>query len=327
MPIGILIGAGVVACIAFPAVAKLLEIEAPMAHALFPALGWGLFVLGLYGLFQSQVCRDVVRRRWVAAGFHLGILLILVGGGVTALCARSEVLPLAVPSSEPMVRVGEQQWKPLAEVAVEPYMLAEWRLAFLGGRWLPLYPHTMQYLMPADFQHWAIAEAWGAQQPEPIVPGTGEYWAGTEVAYDRVTLEDFKTETYPNGMPSQYRTTLRFNDDEVQTLAVNQPLRRKGLTYYQMSAYDRYVPAIDRMGNPVYFKYLAMDEELKPRFDAAGHPVYHGEQGEMPVEYLMRFTELSVRSDPGAPIVFVGYGVLILAALGLALREERKHDA
>ena len=97
---------------------------------------------------------------------------------------------------------------------------------------------------------------------------------------DTVTLKDFEIETYPNGMPKQFRTTLTFPEGD-RTLAVNQPLRRDGITYYQMS----YTQATDPMGHSWWA------------------------------------TVLSLRYDPGAPIVFAGYGLLVLAALGLAVRE------
>ena len=97
-----------------------------------------------------------------------------------------------------------------------------------------------------------------------------------------VTLERFEIERYENGMPKQFRTTLRFPDG-LQQIEVNRPLRRKGLTYYQMSYHER------------------------P--DAYGQPV--------------RMTMLLLREDPGWPVVFSGYGLLAAAALLLAVRTER----
>ncbi len=325
VPITLLIGALLAALLAFPALARmLLEVETPMAHRLFPVLCWVCLGVIVCGFLQWQVFRDLRNRRWVGALFHLGVLVVLIGGGLTAVCAQSQRLPMALPPSAPMVRVGENHWEPLDQVATEAYMLPEWRMVYIQGRWRPLYAHIMDYLQPADFQHWAVAEHWGRTLSEPILPGTGTYWEGSSITYDRVTLEAFTTETYPNGMPSQYRTKLCFNDNEHYELSVNDPLRRKGLTYYQMNTYMRYIPAVDGYGNPVYFKVLAVDEKRNPRFDEHGEAIYYGEQGEYPVEYLMTFTELDVRSDPGAPVTFVGYGLLALAALGLALREERR---
>ncbi len=311
--------------VAFPAGARwLLKFEAPMVHRLFPALGIILGAAVLYGLLQWQVLRDIRRRQWCGLLLHLGMLVVLIGGTLTATCARTERLPMALPPSEPLVRLGDNQWEPLHQVATAPHIQPEWRLLYLQGRWHPIYPYTLDYFMPADFQHFAVTEQWGRAQPYPIVPGMGEQWAQEGSAYDRLALEAFRIETYPNGMPSQYISELRFNDDERHTLAVNAPLRRKGLTYYQMSAYTRMVPAVDRYGMPVYFKVLAFDDNLQPRFDEQGRAVYYGENFEYPVEYRMEFTELSVRSDPGAPITFVGYGLLVLGALGMALREERR---
>ena len=116
----------------------------------------------------------------------------------------------------------------------------------------------------------------------PIAPPEYATWR-TEGKPDGevVALESFTIETYPDGMPKQYRTRLRFPEG-VREIAVNRPLRRKGLTYYQMS----YARAWDPYGQPVWQ------------------------------------TILSVRKDPGVPVVFAGYGALALAALGMAIRES-----
>ena len=100
---------------------------------------------------------------------------------------------------------------------------------------------------------------------------------------DLVALSAFIIETYPNGMPRQYRTRLLFPEGE-REVAVNAPLRRKGLTYYQMS----YSKAYDPYGRQVWQ------------------------------------THLTVRRDPGVPITFMGYGALVLAAAMMAVREVRQ---
>ena len=105
---------------------------------------------------------------------------------------------------------------------------------------------------------------------------------------ERVALERFEVESYPNGQPKQYRTTLRFPEG-AREIAVNNPLRRKGLTYYQMS----YAQGQDPYGEPVWQ------------------------------------TMILVRQDPGWPVVFAGYALLVAAAVAMALREEgvgRHHD-
>lgn len=66
-----------------------------------------------------------------------------------------------------------------------------------------------------------------------------------------------------------------------RTVSVNAPLRRKGWTYYQMSY-----------------------QEVEG---------YYGE--------VVFNTILTVRKDPGVPFTFSGYGVIILAAFALAIRE------
>lgn len=98
---------------------------------------------------------------------------------------------------------------------------------------------------------------------------------------ERVALERFEVESYPNGQPKQYRTTLRFPEG-AREISVNKPLLRKGLTYYQMS----YAPGQDPYGEPVWQ------------------------------------TMILVRQDVGWPVVFAGYGVLVVAAVVMALREE-----
>ena len=98
-----------------------------------------------------------------------------------------------------------------------------------------------------------------------------------------VTLDSFTIEKYPNGMPKQYRTVLLFPEGERHEISVNHPLKRKGFTYYQMS----YSQGADPYGEPVWV------------------------------------THLTLRRDPGAPVTFAGYGLLVLAALGLAVREVR----
>ena len=105
---------------------------------------------------------------------------------------------------------------------------------------------------------------------------------------ERVALARFEVESYPNGQPKQYRTTLQFPEG-AREISVNKPLRRKGLTYYQMS----YAQGQDPYGEPVWQ------------------------------------TMILVRQDPGWPVVFAGYALLVVAAVAMALREEgvgRHHD-
>lgn len=99
---------------------------------------------------------------------------------------------------------------------------------------------------------------------------------------ERVSLERFEIETYDNGMPKQFRTCLRFPEGP-RELAVNQPLRRNGLTFYQMS----YAQGQDPYGREVWQ------------------------------------TLLLIRKDPGWPVVAAGYCALALATLLLALRTSR----
>ncbi len=70
---------------------------------------------------------------------------------------------------------------------------------------------------------------------------------------ERVTLGSFTIDTYPDGMPRQYRTRLIFPDGE-REVSVNRPLRRNGFTYYQMS----YSKAYDPYGRQVWQTYLTV---------------------------------------------------------------------
>lgn len=98
-----------------------------------------------------------------------------------------------------------------------------------------------------------------------------------------VTLGAFMIDTYPDGMPKQYRTQLIFPEGEREEVSVNRPLRRNGFTYYQMS----YSKAYDPYGQQVWQ------------------------------------THLTVRRDPGVAVTFAGYGALVLASLLMAVREVR----
>ena len=83
---------------------------------------------------------------------------------------------------------------------------------------------------------------------------------------DRVALESFEIETYPNGMPKQYRTRLYFPEG-VREVSVNHPLRRKGYTYYQMS----YAQAFDPYGRPVWQTILSVRKDPGVPFVFAGY--------------------------------------------------------
>lgn len=113
----------------------------------------------------------------------------------------------------------------------------------------------------------------------PIAPSA---YRQRMIGGDLMTLRDFTIETYPDGMPRQYRTRLIFPEGE-REVSVNRPLRRKGLTYYQMS----YSKACDPYGRQVWQSHL------------------------------------TIRRDPGAPVTFAGYGMLVSAAFLMAVRGAR----
>ncbi len=289
--------------LAFPRCAEALHFQDEQTIGVGSLLTFVVVVgLGLYGLIQRQVVRDFCRKQWLAGLFHLGVLCVLIGGTLTALAGRNLEVELAPkPEGEPQVLMDET-WVPLDEVANAPHILPEWRMLWIAGRWLPIYPYTMEHLFSPNLERFPIAAPWSE---------------------DVATLEDVEVETYPNGMPKQYRTRLAFEEGSYE-IAVNQPLRRKGLTYYQMSYAQSYLPAVDRYGSPIYFRTLDLDAKGEPQFDAQGRPIYKGDGWEHPVGFPSVSTQLSVRKDPGAPITFAGYGLLILATFLFALREERR---
>ncbi len=282
------------ALLAFPSCAAALSLEGLQTGDLFPGIVWIVSCFVLYALFQQQVLKDFLCRQWMGGLFHLGMLCVIIGAGLTALFAHDEELFLApAPTTEPMV--FEDEWKPLSDVHNHPQMLPEWRQLQIAGRWMPIYPQTLGQLFVQDSQ---------------------EVQLGDEV----VALETFTIDRYSNGMPSQYRTTLRFPEGAYE-LSVNQPLRRKGRTYYQISYGNQMAMAIDRFDNPVTFRALQLDAQLQPKFDAMGQPLY---TAPMMVAFPLFGTQLVVRTDPGVGITFVGYGLLILAAFLRAVREERQ---
>lgn len=131
--------------------------------------------------------------------------------------------------------------------------------------------------------------AWKAVEEEktlidsPMAPRFYREWT---VNGESCVLESFRIDRYENGMPKQYITRLAFPEGSYE-LSVNQPLRRKGITYYQMS----YTQATDPMGGRAWA------------------------------------TVLTARRDPGVPWVFAAYGIFLLATLTMAVREEVRHDA
>lgn len=131
--------------------------------------------------------------------------------------------------------------------------------------------------------------AWKAVEEEkqlidsPLAPRVYREW---NVDGEVCVLESFRIDRYENGMPKQYRTRLAFPEGSYE-LSVNNPLRRKGITYYQMS----YTEAMDPMGGRAWC------------------------------------TILTARRDPGVPWIFAAYGIFLLAAFTMAVREEVRHDA
>lgn len=83
---------------------------------------------------------------------------------------------------------------------------------------------------------------------------------------DLVALKSFTIETYPDGMPRQYRTRLLFPEGE-REVSVNRPLRRKGFTYYQMS----YSKAYDPYGRQVWQTHLTVRRDPGVAVTFAGY--------------------------------------------------------
>ena len=106
----------------------------------------------------------------------------------------------------------------------------------------------------------------------------------TMVEGDIVTLKSFRIERYPNSMMPKQYYSVVAFPEGEYEISVNHPLRRKGLTYFQHS----------------------WDKTQTPYGD------------------IVLWTVLRVRRDIGAPVVFIGYGLIVLGALLRAVWEERK---
>ena len=218
-----------------------------------------------FGILMGMVSIDPKRKGWLRVGVAATLVALAV------LCAV-----LAFPKTQ--VVLGTV-WAKVAVGAFATVCAAAAVAALLGRRWLSALFHAGAAAVAVGGLVTAcLAQTWQVELVDaPLAP---RGMRQRVVNGDTVTLKAFEIETYPDGMPKQFRTTLTFPEGD-RTLAVNRPLRRDGITYYQMS----YTRAIDPNGQSWWV------------------------------------TLLTLRSDPGAPVVFAGYGLLALAALGLAIRE------
>jgi hypothetical protein len=158
----------------------------------------------------------------------------------------------------------------------------------------------------------------------------------------RIFVRDFQQEYYPHHpMPKQWRTTLHLPDGRTEVTSVNHPVRYNGWTIYQMSfgianRGERPLPRfwsaprgythMNYAGVHFPYHFFALDyHEINgprayPYYDPVLYAHVHGEKTDAGVYY----TGLLLRRDPGVPWTFTGYGLLILAALILALKETVK---
>lgn len=150
---------------------------------------------------------------------------------------------------------------------------------------------------------------------------------------------DFEQENYPQSlMPKQWRTTIHLPNGEAAVASVNHPIRYKNWMIYQMSfgiqnrgplpiprffSAPRGLSYMSYEGMNYPYHFFALDyHEINgpydyPYYDPYTYAYVHGESSDAGVYY----TGLLLRHDPGDLWTFAGYGILIFAALGLALRE------
>jgi cytochrome c biogenesis protein ResB len=158
-----------------------------------------------------------------------------------------------------------------------------------------------------------------------------------------IFVDTFEQENYPkSSMPKQWRSTLSLPNGDVAEASVNHPVRYDGWTIYQMgfgvakSSQALHVPRfwaaprgythMEYRG--IWYPYAFFSGDYHevngpynyPYYDPIEYAYVHGERENAGVY----FTEFLVRRDPGVRWVFWGYGILVVAALLLAIRETRR---
>lgn len=150
---------------------------------------------------------------------------------------------------------------------------------------------------------------------------------------------DFAQVNYPGTTkPKQWWSDLHLPDGSCKRALVNSPVRYNGWTIYQMAfgISPRGAQPIPRFfvaprgydvmtyENGVFpYGFFAFDyHDINgpydyPFYDPMTYAYVHGEKSDLGVYY----TGLLARRDPGVVWTFLGYGAVVLAALGFALRE------
>lgn len=189
------------------------------------------------------------------------------------------------------------------------------------------------------FGGWRSAQS--AIEKEFLIPGLPETSTRTFTLEDfSIVVGAFEQENYPHlSTPKQWRTTLLLPTGEHATAQVNQPVRFKGWTIYQMSfGLAGHLPRMPKYyvapRGYSHMRYDGIDYPLElfvdnlidlfgpydyPFYDPDTYAWIFGEH-RTPIYY----TGLLCRKDPGVKWVFTGYGLLALGALLFALRETRR---
>lgn len=279
----------------------------------------------------SHPCREKFYRIWRRIAFCAGMQLC-----VCALIGAA----FSVPALHTYLKTWPVSWSiwlffgVMALIAVGSIYLKRFiSLLFHGGvlfiiigAWLTAY-HTEEY----D----CIAYGLPILEENNFAINMRTFAIGNET----FRVGNFEQENYPNSkMPKQWRTTIHLPDGSSEIASVNNPVRYKEWTIYQMSfgTQSRGELPIPRFfaaprgythmsyGDFTYhYNFFALDyHEINgpynyPYYDPMTYAYVHGEKSDVGVYY----TGLLLRRDPGVCWTFTGYGILILAALGLALRE------
>ena len=176
-----------------------------------------------------------------------------------------------------------------------------------------------------------------------------------------ITLQDFRVERDPAGRPEQFRSVLALSDSaELQEISVNHPLRHRGITIYQA---DWALAAINvqigrspelqlplqtfpELGDQVWGLvlptrpdgsepvFLSLESEQGPVavYDSDGQsltllrpggPAQEARGLPLRVASVLPASGLLLKRDPGVPLVYLGFAVLLLGG-GLSLIATRQ---
>ncbi len=176
-----------------------------------------------------------------------------------------------------------------------------------------------------------------------------------------ITLQDFQIERDPAGRPEQFRSLLALSDSETpEEISVNHPLRHRGITIYQADwalaaigvqigrspelqlplqtypelgdqVWGLVLPTRPDGSEPVF---LSLESEQGPVsvYDSDGSaltllrpggPAEEVKGLPLRVASVLPASGLLLKRDPGVPLVYLGFGVLLLGG-GLSLVATRQ---